>query len=167
MSLTPVPSNQTQAIGSALLQQLAAGLSTSQSSSGESGLLGDLLTLSPTAQKLTQAPAAVTQAMGDLLSGHKDVQGDLAQLQSYFQQNPQNLTSLLSDLQGGAGTYGASSSKDSASTLLTALLNGQSNASDPSALLGLLSGTQGQNTLFDYLGNSGAGSTSNSVSLFG
>ena len=64
MSLTPVPSNQTQAIGSALLQQLAAGLSTSQSSSGESGLLGDLLTLSPTAQQLTQAPAAVTQARG-------------------------------------------------------------------------------------------------------
>lgn len=167
MSVASVPSNQAQTIGSALLQQLAAGLSTSQGASDESGLLGDLVTLSPTAQQLTQAPDAVTQAMDDLLSGQKNIQGDLAQLQSYFQANPHNLTSLLSGLQGGAGTYSASSSTDSASALLTALLNGQSNASDPSALLGLLSGAQGQNTLFDYLGNSGESSTSSPLSIFG
>jgi lipopolysaccharide biosynthesis regulator YciM len=154
VSISTVGSNQTQTIGSALLQQLAAEESSSQSTSGDAGILGDLMSLSPAAQQLTQAPVAVTQAMSDLFSGKKDVQGDLAKLQSYFQQNPQNLASLLSSLQGGAGTYNASSSTNSSSALLTALMNGQSNASDPSALLGLLSGNQGQNTLFNYLGDS-------------
>ena len=167
MSLPSVGSNQAQTIGNALLQQLTADSSSSQGASGNSGLLGDLLTLSPAAQQLTQAPAAVTQAMGDLFSGHKEVQGDLAQLQSYFQQNPQSLASLLSSVQGGAGTYSASSSTGPASALLTALMNGQNNASDPSALLGLLSGNQGQSTLFDYLGNSSGGSGSGALSIFG
>jgi len=167
MSLPSVGSNQTQTIGNALLQQLTADSSSSQGTSGNSGLLGDLLTLSPAAQQLTQAPAAVTQAMGDLFSGQKDAQGDLAQLQSYFQQNPLSLAGLLSSLQGDAGTYGASSSTGSTSALLTVLMNGQSNASDPSALLGLLSGKQGQSTLFDYLGTSSGGSGSGALSIFG
>jgi hypothetical protein len=167
MSLPSVGSNQTQTIGNTLLQQLTADSSSSQGTSGNSGLLGDLLTLSPAAQQLTQAPAAVTQAMGDLFSGHKDVQGDLAQLQTYFQQNPQSLAGLLRSLQGGAGTYSASSATGSTSALLTALLNGQSSTSDPSALLDLLSGNQGQSTLFDYLGNSSGDSGSSALSIFG
>jgi len=167
MSLPSVGSNQTRTIGSTLLQQLAADESNSQGTGGTSGLLGDLMTLSPAAQQLTQAPAAVTQAMADLFSGKKDVQGDLAHLQSYFQQNPQSLAGLISSLQGGAGTYSASSSTNSNSALLTALMNGQSNASDPSALLGLLSGNQGQSTLFNYLGDSSGGSGSSAPSIFG
>ena len=167
MSVTTVGSNQAQTIGSALLQQLAADESSSQGTSGASGFLGDLMTLSPAAQQLTQAPAAVTQAMSDLFSGKKDVQGDLAQLHSYFQQNPQSLAGLLGSLQGGTGTYSATSVSSSASALLTALMNGQSNASDPSALLGLLSGNEGQSTLFDYLGNSGGGSDSSALSILG
>ena len=167
MSLPSVGSNQTRTIGSTLLQQLAAEESSSQSTSGDSGILGDLMSLSPAAQQLTQAPDAVTQAMGDLFSGKKDVQGDLALLQSYFQQNPQNLTSLLSSLEGGAGTYSASNATNSSSALLTALMNAQSNSSDPSALLGLLSGNQGQNTLFDFLGNSSGGSGDSATSIIG
>jgi lipopolysaccharide biosynthesis regulator YciM len=167
VSIPTVGSNQTQTIGSTLLQQLMAEESSSQGTSGDSGVLGDLMSLSPAAQQLTQAPDAVTQAMGDLFSGKKDVQGDLALLQSYFQQNPQNLASLLSSLQGGAGTYSASNSTNSNSALLTALMNGQSNASNPSALLGLLSGNQGQNTLFNYLGDSSAGSDSSALSILG
>jgi hypothetical protein len=46
-------------------------------------------------------------------------------------------------------------------------MNGQSNASDPSALLGLLSGNQGQSTLFDYLQNPGGDSGSSALSIFG
>ena len=98
MSVTSVGSNQSQSIGSQLLQQLMANSSTSQSTT--TGSLEDLLSLSPAAQQLAQAPSAVVNAMGDLLSGQKDVQGDLSQLKSFFQQNPQNLASLLSSLQG-------------------------------------------------------------------
>ena len=167
MSLTSVGSNQTQTIGNALLQQLAADSSNSQGTSGDSGLLGDSMTLSPAAQQFTQAPAAVTQAMSDLFSGQKDVQGDVTQLQAYFEKNPQSLAGLLSSLQGGAATYSATNSTGSTSALLTALMNGQSNASDPSALLGLLSGNQGQSTLFDYLQNPGGDSGSSALSIFG
>jgi lipopolysaccharide biosynthesis regulator YciM len=167
VSIPTVSSNQTQTIGSALLQQLAAEESGSQGTSGASGILGDLMTLSPAAQQLTQAPDAVTQAMGDLFSGKKDVQGDIALLQSYFQQNPKSLTGLLSSLQESTGTYSPSNSTGSTSALLTALMNGQSNASDPSALLGLLSGNQGQNTLFNYLGDSSGGSDSSALSILG
>jgi hypothetical protein len=166
MSVTPVGSNQSQSIGSMLLQQLMASGTNSQGTTGTSGALGDLLTLSPAAQQLTQAPAAVTQAMSDLFSGQKDVQGDLAQLKSFFSQNPQQLASVLSSLQGGAGAYGLSNSLGSNSALLTALMNGQSNASNPAALLSLL-GSQGQDSLFSFIGNSGGGSGSSSTSIFG
>ena len=141
-----------------------ANSSTSQSTT--TGSLEDLLSLSPAAQQLAQAPSAVVNAMGDLLSGQKDVQGDLSQLKSFFQQNPQNLASLLSSLQGSSGTYGVSNASGTTNTLLTALMNQQSNASDPSALLSLL-GNQGQDTLFSYRGDSSTGSASSSSSLFG
>lgn len=164
MSISSVGSNQAQTVGSLLLQQLMASESGAQDTSGSS-TLGDLLTLSPVAQQLTQAPDAVIQAMGDLFSGQKQVQSDLTQLKAYFQQNPQSLASLLSVLQGGVGTYSAASSTDSTSAILTALANGQANNSDPSALLSLLSGRQ--NSLFDFLGNSSDGSDSSALSLLG
>ena len=49
MSLPSVGSNQARTIGSTLLQQLAAEESSSQSTSGDSGILGDLMSLSPAA----------------------------------------------------------------------------------------------------------------------
>jgi hypothetical protein len=168
LSVTPVGSNQIQNAASQLLQQLMASNPTGlqEAASGTSALQGDQLTLSAAAQQLTQAPAAVTQAMGDLLSGQGQVGSDLAQLKSYFQQHPQSLATVLSSLQGGAGAYGVSSSLGSNSALLTALMNQQSNASNPAALLGLL-GNQGQTSLFSFLGDSGSGSSSGSNSLFG
>ena len=167
MSVGPVGSNQIQNAAGQLLQQLMASNSTSpQGASGTSALPGDQLTLSAAAQHLTQAPAAVTQAMSDLLLGQTDVNGDLSQLKSYFQQHPQSLASVLSSLQGGAGAYGVSSSLGSNSALLTAMLNQQSNASNPASLLGLL-GNQGQTSLFSFLGDSSNGSSGSSTSLFG
>jgi hypothetical protein len=167
MSVSSVGSNQTQTIASALLQQLMASESSAQGTSSASGLLGDLMTLSPAAQQLTQAPDAVTQAMGDLFSSQKDVQGDLAKLRSYFQQNPQGLESLMNSLQGGLSTYSAASSAGSKNALLTALMNGQSGSSNPSALLSLLSGNQGQSSLFDFLGSSGSSSADSALSILG
>ena len=167
MSIPSVASNQAQTIGSTLLQQLVANEAGAQGTSGTSSLLGDLLTLSPAAQQLTQAPADVTQAMQDLFSGQKDIQGDLTKLKSYFQQNPQSLIHLLNSLQAGTGTYGTANASGSKSALLTALMNGQSNNSDPTALLNLLSGNQGQNSLFDIMGNSGSGSSGSPLSIFG
>ena len=164
MSVPSVGSNQTQTIGTMLLQQLMANESNSQNTSGTSGILGDQLTLSPAAQQLTQVPEAVSQAVGDLFSSQKDVRGDLAKLQGYFQQNPQSLTSLLSSLQGGTSTYSASNTT-AKNALLTALMNGQSNSSDPAALLSLLQGNQGQHSLFDFLGSSNG--ESNSSAVFG
>jgi hypothetical protein len=167
MSVTAVSSDQTQTLSSLLLQQVMANGSGSQDTSGATGALGDLLTLSPGAQQLAQAPDAVVQAMQDLFSGQKDTQGDLAQLKGYFQKHPQSLVSLLGSLQGSIGTYSTSSSSSSKSALLTALMNGQSNGSDPSALLSLLSGSQGQGNLFDFMGNSGSGSNGSALSIFG
>jgi hypothetical protein len=152
LSVTPVGSNPLQNTGSLLLQQLtAANGASGQNASSSSGVMEDLLTLSSAAQQLAQAPAAVTQAMTDLLSGQKDVQGDLAQLQTFFQKNPQSLASVLGSLQGGAGAYGVSNSLGSNSELLTALMNGQSNASNPANLLSLLGG-QGKDSLFSWIG---------------
>jgi hypothetical protein len=166
MSVTPVGSNPNQSIGSLLLQQLmAADGGGSQAANAPSGPLSDLLTLSPAAQRLSQAPNAVAKAMGDLLSSQNDVQGDLAQVKSYFQKNPQGLASVLSSLQGSGGLNGTSNPVSS-STLLTALMNGQANASNPAALLSLMGG-QGQDSLFASLGGSGSGSDNGSPSIFG
>jgi hypothetical protein len=164
MSISSIGSSQTQIAGNLLLQQLMASGSNSLSTGSSGSLLEDLLTLSPTAQQVSQAPDAVAQAMGDLLSGQTDVQGDLARLKSYFQQNPQGLASLLGSLQGDPATYN-NSSATARNALLTALMNGQSNTSDPTALLSLIQGAQGQSSLFDFLGNSS--SESNSGGIFG
>ena len=162
MSIASVGSNPSQTIGSLLLQQLVANGASSQGTSDVTGLLGDLLTLSPEAQHLAQAPAAVTQALQDLLSGQKDVQGDLAQLKSYFQEHPQSLAALLN----GLGASSTANSSDANSLLQTAFLNGQSNASNPATLLKLL-GNQGQDSLFASLGDSGSGSDASPLSILG
>jgi lipopolysaccharide biosynthesis regulator YciM len=166
MNIAAVGSNNSQSIGSLLLQELNAAGTNTQNPTDLSSILGDLVTLSPAAQQLTKAPDAVTQAMSDLFSGQTDVQGDVAQLKSYFKQNPQSLASVLNSLQGTTATYSASTSLDPSAALLTALMNKQSNNSDPSALLSLLSATQGQPSLFSILASSG-GSASNSPSIFG
>jgi hypothetical protein len=166
MSVPPVGSNQVQSLGTALLQQLTGQTTSTQDSSGLSSLMGDQLTLSPAAQQLTKAPDAVTQAMKDLISGKKTVQDDVSIVKNYFAQHPEGLSSLMNSLQGSTGTYAVASATGSADTLLTALMNQQSNASDPSGLLNLLGG-QGQDSLFATLGDSGSGSGSNSLSIFG
>jgi hypothetical protein len=165
MSINPVGSDQSQSIGSLLLQQLNANSTSAQGSNGLSGVLGDLLSLSPAAQQLTKAPEAVTKAMTDLLSTQKDVAGDLAQLKTYFEQNPQSLAGVLGSLQGGTTTYG-SAGLGSNAALLSALIHGQSGASS-TALLNLLNGSQGQETLFSFMGDSDNGSEGSSLSMFG
>jgi hypothetical protein len=167
VSINSVGSDQSQSIGSLLLQQLNASNGSAQDANGLSNALGDLLTLSPAAQQLTKAPDAVTQAMADLFSGQKDVSGDLAQLKAYFQQNPQSLTSVLSSLQGGTATYGASGGQGSNAALLTALMNGQSKNTDAASLLSLLNGGQNQDSLFSFMGDSSSGSDGSSLSIFG
>jgi len=163
MSLTPVSSDQSQSVGSLLLQQLNAFTSSGTAGGGSAGALGDLLTLSTAAQQLTKAPEEVTKALSDLLTGQKDTTGDLAQLKAYFQKNPQSLAQVLSSLQGGTATYGTSGSSAARSALLTAMMNGQSNSSDPSALLKLLGGGSTQESVFSYMGDSDSGA----LSLFG
>lgn len=164
MSINPVGSDQSQSIGSLLLQQLNATSTNAQAANGLSGVLGDLLSLSPAAQQLTKAPEAVTKAMTDLLSTQKDVAGDLAQLKTYFEQNPQSLAGVLSSLHGGNTTYGAAGLGSNAA-LLTALLNGQS-GTNSTELLNLLNGSQSQDTLFSFMGDS-TGDESSSLSMFG
>lgn len=162
MSLTPVSSDQSQSIGTLLLQQLnAMNASSTQNASGLAGLLGDLMTLSPEAQQLTKAPEEVTKALSDLLTTQKDVSGDIEKLKTYFKQNPKSLATVLGSLQGGSATYGASGAN---SALLTALMNSQSKNSNPAALLSLLQGSKSP-TLFDALGDS-SGSDS-SLAIFG
>lgn len=167
MSITPVGSNNAQSLGSQILQQLSAMGTTTPSATGQTGTLADLMTLSPAAQQLTKAPDEVTKALADLLSGQKDTAGDLAKLKAYFQQNPKSLASVLSSLQGSTATQGTGAGLGSNSALLTALMNAQSNNSNPSALLGLLTGNQSQTSLFSFLGDSGSGSDGSSLSIFG
>jgi hypothetical protein len=163
MSITPVASTQTQVLANELLQQLQSTVSNPQTHNGLSGGSGDLLTLSPAAQQLSQMPTSVTQAMGKLLSGEKVAKEDLVQLQSYLQKNPEGLSSLVSGLQGAT----ASNSPGSKDALLTAMMNHQSNASDPRALLNLLHKTQGQDQLLTTLGDTESGSDATLFSLLG
>jgi hypothetical protein len=164
---TPAASTSIQTLRDQLLQQLNATGSGSQDLSGGSSPLGDLLTLSPAAQQLTQAPAAVTQAMTDILSGKKVAQGDLTQLQTFLQNNPQSLSSLISSAQAGKSTYGVSSSSGAASNLLMALMNQQSSASNPADLLSLLGSSQSQDPLLTSLSDSGSSSGGTLSALFG
>jgi hypothetical protein len=172
MSINPVASSSVastniQTLRDQLLQQLNATGSSSQDTNSGSSPLGDLLTLSTAAQQLTQAPAAVTQAMTDLLSGKQVAQADLTQLQTFLQNNPQSLSSLISSIQASKSTYGAANASGASDTLLTALMNQQSNASNPADLLSLLGSSQTQDPLLASLGDSSSGSNGTLSSLFG
>ena len=165
MSINAVNSNNSQTIGS-LAMQLLQNQAASTQSTGLTSSTGDLLTLSSAAQQLNQAPAAVTQALSDLLSGQKDITGDVAQVKSYFQANPQSLATVMSSLQGSAAaTYSATNSNAVTTASLAALMQGQQHNPDTSALLNLLSGTQSQDPLY---GSTDSSSSSNSaLTLFG
>ena len=167
MDIASLSSGTSQTIGTQLLQQLQAMGTGTQDSSSLTTLLGDNLTLSSTAKQLAQAPTAVTQAMTDLLSAQKDVSGDLAQLKTWFQQNPQRLAGIVSSLQGGTSTYSASSALGSNSALVGSLLSGKNSGAMTGQLLNLLLGTSGsQDPLLASLGDSS--STDGTVSgLFG
>jgi hypothetical protein len=89
-------------------------------------------------------PAAVTQALGNLLSGNDKAnpQSDLSTLQSYFKQNPDQLTSLLGSLQS-SGTYSANGSVSGSNSnalpaavtqSLGSLLSGSDSTNDTSDL---------------------------------
>jgi hypothetical protein len=165
---SPVGSTNIQTLRDQLLQQLnATGSGSQDTSSSGSSPLGDLLTLSPAARQLAQAPAAVTQAMTDLLSGKQVAQGDLAQLQTFLQSNPQGLSSLISNAQASKSTYGVSNSSGASDNLLTALMNQQSNASNPADLFSLLGNNQSQDPLLASLGDSGSSSNGTLSALFG
>ena len=128
----------TQNISSTLLQQLLSGSNAQATSSLSPTVLKAVLASASSETQSAQAPDAVTQALGDLLSGNNaaGAQGDLSQLQSYFKQNPDKLTSLLSSLQN-TGTYSASGTVSSASTsLLAALgLDTSGNSSSSSSII--------------------------------
>ena len=105
MSLNPIGSSSPQAVTNRLLQKLPPPGASAAEPDNFSGILGDLMSISsstpPAAKEASQAPPpAVSQAMNDLLSNQKDVQGDLGLLKGYFAQSPQTLNSLMGALQG-------------------------------------------------------------------
>jgi hypothetical protein len=131
--------SSTANIASTILQQLLSGSDAQATAALPPALLEDVLKSTASAQTDTssssqsQVPAAVTQAMGDLLSGSdpSGVQNDLATLQSYFKQNPAALTSLMASLTSSTGTYDANGSTTGAAAP----------AAVTQALGGLLGGT--------------------------
>ena len=170
MSITPSAASGTQNLTSLILQQLLSGSNAQATSALSPTLLKDVLSSAQAAQS-TQAPASVTQALGNLLSGQgqASAQSDLSQLQSYFKENPGSLASLLTSLQGGAATYTASGTVGGGSSLLAALGLGtgsSSSASSPASLINLLLGGQSQDPLVAALGGTSA-SSSGSFSLLG
>lgn len=139
-------STSSQSVASLVLQQLLSGTNAQATAGLSPAVLQAVLQSANTTQQSAQgAPAAVTQALGDLLSGSdpSQAQSDLAQLQSYFQQNPDSLASLLSTLQSSAATYTANGTLSSSSSLLSALEGTSGSSSSGSALTSLLSALQG------------------------
>ena len=168
MSVTAVDANGTKSIGSLAMQVLQGLSSNTQPASETSSSYGDLMTISSAAHQLTQAPAALTQALKNLLSGKQPAQSDIDQLQSYLEQNPQGLASILSSLQGGnSATYSSSNSNGVNGALLATLMQGQGNNPHAGELLTLFSNSQGQDSLFGALDNSGAGAYGSSLTLLG
>ena len=105
MSLNPLGSSSPQAVSNRLLQKLPPPGASAAEPDNFSGILGDLMSITsstPPAAKDTAsaAPPAVAQAMSDLLSSQKDVQGDLGLLKGYFAQSPQSMNNLMGALQG-------------------------------------------------------------------
>jgi hypothetical protein len=163
MSVSTIQSSDSQNIGSLILQSLLGGSSSSTDSNGLSGILGDLMTLSPASQQLAQAPTAVSSAMSDLFSTQNNVSGDLSALTTYFQQNPSSLTNVLAALQGGTSTYSASGSL-SGSALATVLAKVQASGGDTTSLVNAMLGSQSTD-LFDAMSN--ASSSPSALSLLG
>ena len=169
MSTPSIDSNNlsySRIIPNVLLQQLTSPGTSSKSTNSFSNLMEDLVTLSPAAQQMLQAPTAVVKAMGDLFAEQKDTPGDLLQLKTYFQQNPQSLANVLSSLEGGTLTYSNSGTLSSSGDLLTYLMNNKSSVSQPGSLINMLLGTTVQDSLFSSLVNSGNTSNSGSFSFF-
>lgn len=167
MSITSVGSNDSQSLGSVILQSLMAGNASAQSTNASSGSLSDLLSLSSTSLSLAKAPAEVTQAMNDLFTTQKDVTGDVSTLKSYFKDNPAKLTTLLGALQGTGGTYGASGSLTSNSTLMAALAKAQAGGTDTSSVISALMRTQQQDPLLASIGGSNGSSDMGLMSFLG
>jgi hypothetical protein len=146
--------------------QLLQNQAASTQNNGVTGSSGDLLTLSNAAQQLNQAPAAVTQALQDLLSGQTDITGDVEKVKSYFKANPQSLATVMNSLKGSAtATYSATNSTAVTTASLAALMQGQQHNPNTSALLSLLSSTQSTDPLYGSTDSSG--SSNAALTLFG
>jgi hypothetical protein len=165
MSVTSIGSSDSQSIGSLVLQSLLSSNSNSADSNGLSGILGDLMSLSPASTQLAKAPAEVTQAMNDLFSSQADVPGDLTKLKSYFQDNPQTLASVLGTLQGKGTTYSPSGALGSNPALLSALAKAQAGGTDTSGLVQYLMGGASSDPLLASLCD--ASDSSGTMSMFG
>ena len=156
-----------QNLASLVLQQLLSGSNSMATSGLPASVLQAVLKQTSAAQTSQAAPAAVTQAQGDLLSGSdtQGVQADLSTLQNYFKQNPDALATLLSNLQNSSATYNAAGTLDSGSSLLEALAgqSGSSSSSSSSLLTSLL-GSQAQDPLLAALDGSGSSSSSTASS---
>ena len=164
----------TNTLSSTILQQLLSGGSGLATSGLPAAVLQQVLAASgsatQTAASQTEVPAAVAQALGELLSGSDPSasSANLSQLQSYFKQNPSALTGLLGSLQAGAGTYSADGTVSSSSSLLAALGIGSGASSAAStSLLSLLLAGQTQDPLLASLGGSGSSSSGSALSLLG
>ena len=170
MTLNAVHSSSSQTIGSMAMQLLQNQAASTQSTglTGLTGSTGDLLSLSSAAQQLTQAPAAVTQALQDLLSGQKDITGDATKLKSYFKANPQSLATVMNSLKGSAAaTYSATNSNAVTAASLKALMQGQQHNPNTSALLSLYLGNQNQDPMFASTDSTGSSSGNSSLTLLG
>ncbi|BDU72589.1 hypothetical protein [Mesoterricola silvestris] len=165
MSVSSVGSNESQNLGSIILQSLVAAGSGASNPGGAANSLSDLLNLSPSSLSLAKAPAKVTEAMGDLFGAQKDVTGDMATLKGYFKENPGSLATLLGALQGGTSTYG-SSGLTSNSALMAALAKAKAGGTDTSSVLSALMGARHE-SLLDYIGGSSGSTGSNGMSLLG
>lgn len=170
MSVTGTAATSTQNLSSMILQQLLSGSNAQATSGLPASVLQEVLSSTgatpQSAAATPQVPAAITQALGDLLSGN-DPSGsaaDLSQLQSYFKQNPGSLTSVLNSLQGGAGTYSANGTVSSASSSLLSALglsasgsSSSSSSTSSSSLISELLAGQSQDPLLASLGSSSSG----------
>jgi hypothetical protein len=137
---------------SSILQQLLSGSNALATSGLTPSVLKDILssagTSSDTTQQSAPIPAAVTQALGKLLSGSDsaDPTSDLSQVQSYFKQNPGSLTSVLTTAANGSSS--SASSSTSPSSLINLLLGGD--AEDP--LVAAMGGSSSSSSSFSLLG---------------
>lgn len=120
-------------------------IATVASTTSQTQSLGSLLLQQLNAQGSSSQGSTQTTTTGDLLTVSPEAQ---------------QLAKVLSGLQSGSST----STPDSRSALLTALMNGQSNQSNPANLLKLLNGQSRPDSLFTLLGSA---SEETSESAFG